>query len=150
MGVSGRAILGALIAGHADPATMAELAKGRRRKLPLLEQALTGLMRAHYRQLLTMQLAHIDVLDEQIETLGAEITHRLRDLRTGEPPAMPADGAGHARRPPDLCPRRHPARPHPWGRSTWGGTASGRMGHQHGPLWHGRTPGRLERRGPWP
>jgi transposase len=40
MGVSGRAILAALIAGRADPGTMAELAKGRMRaKLPLLEQA---------------------------------------------------------------------------------------------------------------
>jgi transposase len=43
MGVSGRAILAALIAGRAAPETMAELAKGRMRaKLPLLEQALTG------------------------------------------------------------------------------------------------------------
>jgi transposase len=74
MGVSGRAILAALIAGRADAGTMAELAKGRMRtKRPLLEQALTGLMRDHHRRLLTFQLAHIDFLDEQIEALGAEI-----------------------------------------------------------------------------
>ena len=43
MGVSGRAMLEALIAGKADPATMADLAKRRlRSKIPLLEQALTG------------------------------------------------------------------------------------------------------------
>jgi transposase len=43
VGVSGRAILAALIAGRAAPETMAELAKGRMRaKLPLPEQALTG------------------------------------------------------------------------------------------------------------
>jgi transposase len=43
MGVSGRAMLEALIAGRADPATMAELARGRMRtKIPVLEQALTG------------------------------------------------------------------------------------------------------------
>jgi transposase len=41
MGVSGRAMLEALIAGRADPATMAELAKRRMRtKIPLLAQIL--------------------------------------------------------------------------------------------------------------
>jgi hypothetical protein len=43
MGVSGRAMLAALIGGQADPAAMADLAKGRMRtKLPLLEKALRG------------------------------------------------------------------------------------------------------------
>jgi transposase len=65
MGVSGRAILAASIAGRAAPETMAELAKGQiRPKLPLLAQALTGLMRDHHRRLLTLQVAPIDCLDE--------------------------------------------------------------------------------------
>jgi transposase len=94
MGVSGRAILAALIAGRADPATMAELAKGRMcTKLSLLEQALTGLIRDHRRWLLTPQLAHIDFLDEQIETLSAEITPYLTALEPGKPPAPPAGTA---------------------------------------------------------
>jgi transposase len=60
MGVLGRAILEALIAGRVDPATMAELAKGwLRSKIPLLAQALTGLMRHHHRRLLAIQLAHV-------------------------------------------------------------------------------------------
>jgi transposase len=81
MGVSARAILAALVEGRADPATMAELAKRRMRsKIPLLEQALTGLVRDHHRQLPAMQLAHIDFLDEQIEALSAEIMHRLAAL----------------------------------------------------------------------
>src|SRR5207248_4454843 len=43
LGVSGRAMLEALITGQADPATMAALAKRRMRsKIPALEQALTG------------------------------------------------------------------------------------------------------------
>jgi transposase len=92
MGVSGRAILAALIQGRADPATMAELAKGRMRtKIPLLAQALAGLMREHHRRLLTRQLAHIDFLDEQIEALGAEITDYLRALEPGDSPAPPPD-----------------------------------------------------------
>jgi transposase len=88
MGMSGRAILAALIEGRADPATMAALAHGRMRsKIPLLEQALTGLVRDHHRRLLVLQLAHIDFLDEQIETLNAEITGYLAALGPGEPPA---------------------------------------------------------------
>jgi transposase len=99
MGVSGRAILAALIQGRADPATMAELAKGRMRtKLPLLEQALTGVVRAHHRRLLAMQLAHIDFLDEQIETLSAEITRCLTDLSSAEPLEAPAESVGEVER----------------------------------------------------
>jgi transposase len=82
MGVSGRAMLAALIEGRAEPATMAELAKGRlRSKIPVLEQALTGLVRAHHRQWLALQWAHIDFLEEQIETLSADITRLLTELR---------------------------------------------------------------------
>jgi transposase len=85
MGVSGRAILAALLDGRAEAAVMAELAKGRMRtKIPLLEQALTGLMRDHHRRLLALQLAHIDFLDEQIDTLNADITHSLTALGPAE------------------------------------------------------------------
>src|SRR5215510_13269746 len=93
MGVSGRAMLEALIAGRADPAAMAELAKRRmRRKIPLLEQALTGLVRDHHRRLLAIQLAHIAFLDEQIDTLSTAIEASLAALSADEmvPPA------GHA------------------------------------------------------
>jgi transposase len=92
MGVSGRAILAALVEGRADPATMAELAKGRMRtKIPLLEESLAGLMREHHRRLLTLQLAHIDFLDEQIEALCAEITDYLRALAPGDSPVPPTE-----------------------------------------------------------
>jgi transposase len=86
LGVSGRAMLEALIAGRADPATMAELAKRRMRsKIPLLEEALTGVVRDHHRQLLAMQLAHIDFLDEQIEALNGAIAVSLKALSGDEP-----------------------------------------------------------------
>ena len=100
MGVSGRAMLAALVEGRADPAPMAELAKRRlRSKIPLLEQALTALVREHHRRLLAIQLAHIDFLDEQIEVLSAEMTRCLTDLSAEEVPPAPsaasaaADGA---------------------------------------------------------
>jgi transposase len=61
MGVSGRAMLEALIAGRADAATMAELARRRMRtKIPVLEQALTRVVREHHRRLLAIQCAHVD------------------------------------------------------------------------------------------
>jgi transposase len=86
LGVSGRAMLEALIAGRADPATMAELAKRRMRsKIPLLEEALTGVVRDHHRQLLAMQLAHIDFLDEQIDALNGAIAVSLKALSVDEP-----------------------------------------------------------------
>jgi hypothetical protein len=97
MGVSARAILAASVEGRADPATRAALAKRRRRsKRPRLEQALTGLVRPHHRQWLAMQLAHIDLLDEQIEALSAEITCRLTTLNGGEPPLRPPGPPGEA------------------------------------------------------
>jgi len=98
MGVSGRAMLDALIAGRADPQTMAALAKRRmRRKIPVLEQALTGLMRDHHRRLLALQLAHIDFLDEQIEALSTAIEASLVALSIPEmvlPSAGAAEGSG--------------------------------------------------------
>jgi transposase len=46
LGVSGRAMLDALVAGTHDPAVLAELAKGRlRAKLPALREALEGRFR---------------------------------------------------------------------------------------------------------
>jgi len=87
MGVLGRAMLEALIAGRADPATMAALAQRRMRsKMPVLEQALTGIVHDHQRQLLAMQLAHIDFLDEQIEALTKAIVTWLKALSAAEPP----------------------------------------------------------------
>jgi transposase len=94
MGVSGRAILAALIEGRAAPATMAELAKGRlRSKLPVLEQALTGVVRDHHRRWVAMPLAHLDVLEEQLDALRADIA-RLRTELSATPPTPPAASVG--------------------------------------------------------
>src|SRR3954471_1904039 len=80
-GVSGRAILAALLAGETDPAALAELAKGRlRTKRADLERALSGRLTAHHRLLLTTHLAHIDFLDEEIARLSAAIAERLQPL----------------------------------------------------------------------
>jgi transposase len=102
MGVSGRAMPEALSAGRVEPATMAELAKRRMRsKIPMIEQALTGIVRAHHRQLLTMQLAPIDFLDEQIEALNRAIEASLSVLSVDVP-----SGERTASLPSQATPRR--------------------------------------------
>jgi len=67
MGVSGRAMLRAIVAGETDPRRLADLAQRRMRaKLPALEAALTGRVRAHHRLLLTTLLDQVTFLEQQI------------------------------------------------------------------------------------
>jgi transposase len=74
MGVSGRQMLEAIIAGNEDPEALAELAKGRlRAKIPELEKALHGRVRSSHRLLLRLHLEHIDDLSNKIEELNEEI-----------------------------------------------------------------------------
>jgi transposase len=78
LGVSGRAMLTALVAGTTDPAALADLARGRlRQKLSALRQALTGRFRGHHAFLVTQLLAHLDYLDETLGALSAEIETHL-------------------------------------------------------------------------
>jgi transposase len=75
LGVSGRAMLAALVAGVRDPETLAELAKGRlRAKLPQLQEALVGRFGPHHGLLVGEMLARIDAADATIERLSAEIS----------------------------------------------------------------------------
>jgi transposase len=79
MGVSGRAIVQALLAGVVDPTHLAELAKGRlRKKKQDLQSALEGRFRPHHTRLLTHILAHIEFLDESITECEAQIDEMCR------------------------------------------------------------------------
>jgi len=74
MGVSGRAMLAAIVEGRSSPTEMAELARGRlREKRDLLAKALEGCVQAHHRFVLTELLAQIDSLDETIERFNEQI-----------------------------------------------------------------------------
>jgi transposase len=74
MGVSGRAMLAALVAGHTEPQALAELAKGRRRSTrDLLAQALDGRVKPHHRLVLTELLGQIDSLDDTIARFDTRI-----------------------------------------------------------------------------
>jgi len=79
LGVSGRAMLDALVRGEEDPFKLAALARGRlKKKQRELERALYGMLGPHQRMLLATQLRHIDFLDQEITELDAEIAERMR------------------------------------------------------------------------
>lgn len=78
MGVSGKAMMEAILSGSTDPEILADLAKGRlRNKLSLLKEALQGRFRPHHRFLLGQILSHLDFLDEAIEEMTKEVEKRL-------------------------------------------------------------------------
>jgi transposase len=78
MGVSGRAMLRALVDGTTDPTVLADLARGKlRKKLPLLQRALQGHFRPHHAFLIEQIFAKIDFLDETLDRLTAEIDRRV-------------------------------------------------------------------------
>lgn len=73
-GVSGRAMLEALIAGQRDPEALADLARRRlRSKIPALTEALTGRFTEHHAFLARV---HLDVIDRHTEAIE-EITARI-------------------------------------------------------------------------
>jgi transposase len=92
MGVSGRAMLEALMAGQRDPKVLAELARGRMRgKRAALVAALTGRFDDHHAELARMLLDHIDALGIQIDRLTSRIQELIGAIPAAQPPG---DGAG--------------------------------------------------------
>ncbi len=88
-GVSGRAILAALLAGEEDPTVLANLAKGRlRSQRAEWEQALAGRVREHHRFVLTQHLLHVDTLEEQIAAYDAQIAATI--AAHSQPQPVPA------------------------------------------------------------
>ena len=74
LGVSGRAMLKALVAGQRDPQVLAELARGRlRAKLPQLRHALRGRFGDHHALLVGLALEHLEHLEQAIATLDARV-----------------------------------------------------------------------------
>jgi transposase len=74
LGVSGRAMLAALVAGERDPQALAELAKGKlRKKLPQLRQALRGRFGEHHALLVGLALDHREHLEAAIARLDTRV-----------------------------------------------------------------------------
>jgi transposase len=79
VGVSGRAMLEAIITGTATPEQMAELSKGKlRNKREELSRALEGRVKPHHRFVLTELLSQIDGLEETIARFNQEIEEYCR------------------------------------------------------------------------
>jgi transposase len=77
MGVSGRAMLNALVSGEVSPEVMADLAQGRlRQKRDQLLRALDGRIRDHHRFVLSELLCQIDSLDETLAHFDAQIRQK--------------------------------------------------------------------------
>jgi transposase len=80
LGLSGRAMLAALVDGERDPDILADLARGRlRAKVPALREALTGRIQAQQVVLIGQILAHADSLAQAIAQVQAEIERCLPD-----------------------------------------------------------------------
>jgi transposase len=74
LGVSGRAMLQALVAGERDPEVLADLAKGvLRKKIPQLREALTGRFREHHALMIRLVLDHTAYLEAAIADLDAQV-----------------------------------------------------------------------------
>ena len=82
VGLSGRAMLTAMVAGEYEVAAVAGLARGKlRNKIGALKEALDGRLEPHQRFMLATQLAHIDSLDSLIEEVSGEVEGRLETLQ---------------------------------------------------------------------
>src|SRR5262249_52691755 len=78
LGVSGRAMIRAIIAGEDDPDELAELAQRRLRgKIPELKQALHGRVTEHHRFLLGALLEQLEFLEGLIARLDARIEEAM-------------------------------------------------------------------------
>lgn len=88
-GVTGRAIMEALIAGTRDPVVLAGLARGRARsRHDALVKALTGRFTDHHGRMARMLLDQIDELDVHITRVTGMIDDAIADLEA------PAAGSG--------------------------------------------------------
>lgn len=95
MGVSGRAMIEALITGERDPHVLAELAKGRLRvKRADLLEALNGRFDAHHGDLARVLLTQIDGLSAQIDHLDGRVEEMISDIPAAGPPAVAVDADG--------------------------------------------------------
>jgi transposase len=92
-GVSGRAMLGALIAGERDPEVLANLARQRlRAKIPALREALVGRFDDHHAELLALLLRQVDALGADIDDLTKRIDELVDKIPAAQAPVDPETG----------------------------------------------------------
>jgi len=95
-GVSGRAMLAALVAGERDPKRLAQLARARMRaKLSLLEEAFTGHFSDHHAFLLAKMLGRVDALDADLAELDAKIQELIAGVKESAGKRKGSGSTGH-------------------------------------------------------
>jgi transposase len=83
VGLSGRRMIEALIAGEPDPGALAALAHRRIKATPAeLEAALHGRVTPHHRFLLRLHLKHIDANDATVDEIDREVDAQIEPFRT--------------------------------------------------------------------
>jgi transposase len=83
LGMSGRAILHALVAGETDPERLADLVHGRLKASRAdLVAALHGRLTAHHRFLLQLHLAQVDALEQAVHDVEGRLGQALVPFRT--------------------------------------------------------------------
>jgi transposase len=96
LGVSGTAMLHALVSGETDPARLADLAKKQlRRKIPALRLALDGYLMPHHRFLLRDMLEELTHIETQLARLEAEIESQMRPFQKALHAWMSIPGVKH-------------------------------------------------------
>jgi transposase len=82
VGVSGRRMLEALIAGQTEPKQLAAMAHGRLQATPAeLEAALRGRVTAHHRFMLRLHLDQVDSFDEAIARIDKQVSDNDQHFR---------------------------------------------------------------------
>jgi transposase len=94
-GVSGRAMLQALIKGESDANVLADLSKGRLRfKIPELRRALEGRVTGHHRFLIQRYWQQMQSLEDRIRQFETEIAQRMKRTPEETKPALEPLPAG--------------------------------------------------------
>jgi transposase len=82
LGLSGRAMIEAMIAGESDPDALAALAHRRIKAPPaVLREALRGRVTHHHRFLLQLHLRQIEALDDAIGAIDREVDAQIEPFR---------------------------------------------------------------------
>lgn len=93
LGVSGRKMIQALIAGETDTVKLADMARGRLRdKIPLLEQALVGKVTEHHQFMLKALMDQLIYLESQIERFNQRIEEAARPFEKAIMALIPMPG----------------------------------------------------------
>jgi transposase len=96
-GMSGRAMMAALIAGQRDPRTLAELARSSlRRKIPALQESLTGHFTDHHAFLLGKMISRVEAIEADIREVDARIEAQLAPFAPAAARLLEIPGIGPA------------------------------------------------------